>query len=293
MVQLGFLVVFNAAFLGVHLLPLFVPVLECIGIPVRTVLCNWGILQRNLSFDWEVSPVVPLASLAMFITLGVIFGRAMCGWACPLGITQDALAFLPRLFKKKQKEMPRALHHMLTSLKHVILFVTLVLTGSVGVAYIFDKILGRRYAFSLGVCGHSPFCLVCPAPILFTIVSFLASSLLGGGAPVQIPFISILGLLVLAIYIVPGIMVKRFWCRYICPSGAIMSFFNKLSLINLRKSEHKCTVFCRGHQRICNVACPMRVQVSRDSEPSSNPECIFCYECAGACPNKALGLKLG
>ncbi len=58
LVQLLFFILFNAAFLGMPLLPAFVPVLECFSMPYKTVLCNLGIVQRNLSFDWEVSALV-------------------------------------------------------------------------------------------------------------------------------------------------------------------------------------------------------------------------------------------
>ena len=293
LVQLAFFILFNAAFLGIPLLPLFLPVLECPAQPTKTVLCNIGILQRNLSFDWEISTAIPFASLAMFIIIGVVLGRAMCGWACPLGFFQDLLASFPRFFRRQQKELSQKLHYILTSVKYMILFITLAIVVSVGVTYVVSWLLGRKYAFSLGICGHAPYCLICPVPVLFVTVPSLASTLFLGAPFPQLPFTFYIGFFAFIFLLVSSIIVKRFWCRYICPQGALMSFFNKFSLLHIRKKPDKCTMFCRGHQRDCNKTCPMEIQVSRDQEPSSSPECILCYDCAESCSNKAVKYKLG
>jgi polyferredoxin len=71
-----------------------------------------------------------------------------------------------------------------------------------------------------------------------------------------------------------------------------MSFFNKFSLLRIKKKENKCTTFCRGHQKDCNRSCPMGMQVGRSQNPSSDAECIMCYECAEACKNGAVECKL-
>ena len=293
LVQLVFFIMFNAAFLGISLLPLFLPVLECPSMPTKTVVCNIGILQRNLSFDWKLSPVIPLASLAMFIIIGAVLGRALCGWACPLGFCQDLLAFVPRLFKRRQKELSQKLHYMLTSLKYMILLAMLALVVSVGGTYVVSRLLGRKYAFSLGVCGHAPYCLICPVPVLFVVVPSLVNTLFLGAPFPQMTFTLYIGFFIFIFLLVSSIAVKRFWCRYICPSGALMSFFNKFSFLHIRKKADRCTTFCRGHQRDCNKTCPMAVQVSRNQEPSSSPECILCYDCKESCSNKAVKYKLG
>lgn len=293
LVQLTFFILFNAAFLGIPLLPLFLPVPECFSMPNKTVLCNIGILQRNLSFDWEVFPAIPLGSLAMFIIIGAVLGRAVCGWACPLGFFQDLLASVPRFFKRRQKELSKKLHYMLTSVKYVILFVTLAIVVSVGATYFLSRLLGRKYAFSLGICGHAPYCLICPVPVLFVTVPSLVNTLLLGAPLPQLPFTFYIGLSTLIFLLASSLIVKRFWCRYICPLGALMSFFNKFSLFHIRKKPDKCTTFCRGHQRDCNQTCPMRIEVSRNQEPSSSAECILCYSCAESCSKKAAKYKLG
>lgn len=293
LVQLAFFILFNAAFLGAPLLPLFLPVLECFQMPYKSVLCNFGIIQRNLSFTWEVFPVFPLASIAMFMIVGAIVGRAMCGWACPLGFFQDILTSATRFFKKQQKELPRKIHYMLTSVKFMILFGTIAIVASVGGAYVVSKLLGRKYAFSLGICGQAPYCLICPVPILFVTLPSLASTLLSGAPLPQLPFTFYIQLSALIFFLVLAIATRRFWCRYVCPLGALMSLFNRFSLLHVKKKADKCTTFCRGHEKTCSQNCPMRIEVSRKQEPSSDSECILCYDCAESCTKKAVKYELG
>jgi polyferredoxin len=293
LIQLGFFILFNTAFLGIPLLPLPLPVLECFSIPNKTVLCNFGVLQRNLSFTWELYPVFPLASIAMFLIIGAFVGRAMCGWACPLGFFQDLWAHVPRFFERRQKELPQKLHYLLTSVKYMVLFGTLAIVVSIGATYIFSRLLGRRYAFSLGVCGQAPYCLICPVPILFVTIPSLLNTLFMGAPLPQLPLTFYIGFAAFMTLLVASLAVKRFWCRYVCPLGGLMSLFNKFSILHIKKKRGECTTFCRGHQRNCSETCPMGIEVSRDEEPSSNPECILCYNCAESCTNKAIKYKIG
>lgn len=293
LIQFGFFVLLNAAFFGVPLFIFPLPVLECFSMPSKTVLCNFGILQRNLSFDWAMSPVIPFASIAAFIIVGALVGRAMCGWICPLGFLQDLLARIAQFFKVRQKELPRKVHQMLITVKYMVLFATISIVASVGLTYTINWLLGKKYSLSLGICGHAPYCLICPVPVLFvTIPSILNTIFVGAPLPL-LPVTFYIGLTALMALLIFSLILRRFWCRYICPLGALMSLFNKFSLLNIKKKQNGCTTFCSGHKRDCNKICPMQIEVSRKENPSSDLECMLCYECAYACANKALKHKIG
>jgi ferredoxin-type protein NapH len=293
LVQLGFFIFFNAAFLGLPLLPLLLPVFECYAMPGKTVLCNFGVLQRNLSFDLEVFPAFPLASVAMFIVVGAIVGRAMCGWACPLGFVQDIFTSIAHLLKMKQKELSEKLRHFLTGVKYMVLLATLAIVASVGITYVISRLLGYKYAFSLGICGRAPYCVICPVPVFFVTVPSLLNALFTGGTLPQMPLTFYIGLSAFMVFVVLSLITKRFWCRYLCPLGALMSLFNKLSLLHIKKRKHDCTTFCKGHQKECDDSCPMGINISRQEELSSNSECILCYNCSEPCPKKAIECRLG
>lgn len=302
LVQFAAFIMLNGGIFGLSTLPLFLPILQCLNLPTKTVGCNIGILQRNLSLAWLpygrpshydlFSLYLPLASIGMIILIGAVFGRALCGWICPLGFCQDLLAFVPRLFKKKQIEFSQKTHKLLTGVKYVVLYIVMALIVSLGAAYFVDRYVWRRVSTPLGICGKAPYCLICPVPAIFITLPSLANGLFQRTVP-QLSFTSYVQLAALVFFVSFAILGKRSWCRYICPQGAIMSFFSKLSLLQIKKKENECIAFCRGHQRDCNKTCPMGVQVSRKQEPSADPECILCYDCGESCSNKAVKCKLG
>ena len=76
------------------------------------------------------------------------------------------------------------------------------------------------------------------------------------------------------------LFIERFFCRYLCPLGAIYGFFNPIAFYRFRVKEDKCTK-CG----LCQKACKMDIPVYR--KPNSM-ECIRCGDCLKACPFKAL-----
>ena len=75
------------------------------------------------------------------------------------------------------------------------------------------------------------------------------------------------------------------FCKYICPLGAIYSFFNRISLYRYSVDESKCT-----HCGVCKSVCRMGVDMS--TTPNS-PECIRCGDCKAACPHHAICAGFG
>ncbi|MFQ6088051.1 MAG: 4Fe-4S binding protein, partial [Candidatus Methanofastidiosia archaeon] len=79
------------------------------------------------------------------------------------------------------------------------------------------------------------------------------------------------------------LMIPRFWCRYLCPTGALAGPFNKVSLLTLNLDESMCDS-CRE----CVKACPKAIEVLEDLD---SIECNRCGECIDACPMEALYLS--
>jgi ferredoxin len=73
----------------------------------------------------------------------------------------------------------------------------------------------------------------------------------------------------------------RFWCRYLCPLGALLSLISPLGVFKRRVSEE-----C-NHCLACQKVCPMGA-IDDDPLKSRRQECIQCRECAGICPQKAI-----
>lgn len=87
---------------------------------------------------------------------------------------------------------------------------------------------------------------------------------------------------ILLLVIATAIMVRRPFCRLICPIGAIYSVFNKFSLLHL-KVDHRCTT-CR----LCARVCPMDIEVHQSP---NQLECIRCLECRSRCQPQSVQVK--
>jgi ferredoxin len=95
------------------------------------------------------------------------------------------------------------------------------------------------------------------------------------------PLVHPLLLVPLAIVLLLNLFAKRFWCRYLCPLGALIAFLSKFALI--RRYVDKKLCFEWG---CCLPSCPMDTIAEKDL--SSDPgECIVCMDCVGVCPSAA------
>ena len=88
---------------------------------------------------------------------------------------------------------------------------------------------------------------------------------------------SIGGLLLLLI-IIGSFFIERFFCRYLCPLGAIFAVFSKMRLFNIKKNRSQC-----GSCRACTNQCSMGIPLYRYDRVTSG-ECINCFECISHCP---------
>lgn len=78
--------------------------------------------------------------------------------------------------------------------------------------------------------------------------------------------------------VVFSVFYKNFWCRYLCPYGALLGLVSLLSPVKVKRSEDKCT-----HCRTCSRKCPSLLDVEKKDVVSS-PECFGCLTCVSSCP---------
>jgi len=85
---------------------------------------------------------------------------------------------------------------------------------------------------------------------------------------------------IMAVSVVGGLFIDRFWCRYLCPYGALIQLFARLSPWRVRREPDACTDCGK-----CDRACPALLNVSKSLAVTSS-RCIGCGECVKACPEK-------
>ena len=229
------------------------PGLNCYSCPAANFACPIGAMQ---AVGGSPHYGIGFYAIGFVLALGVLFGRAVCGYLCPFGLIQELLHKIP----SPKKRVPKPL----TYLKYVLLAV-------------FVLLLPALVTNPYGV-GAPSFCeFICPAgtleggiPILLTHPELRAQ--LGG--------IFILKAAILVLTIAGCIVCCRFFCKILCPLGAIYGLLNKVSFYRVQVERAACDSCgtCRG-------LCPM------DVDPVTQPdsaECIRCGKCAANCPNHAI-----
>jgi len=223
------------------------PFLYCHGCPFATFGCPIGVLQHFI-----VDRHFPLFTLGSLGVYGTILGRAFCGWACPFGALHDLLSHLRGNKSLKTKPFWYA--------KFISLFAVLSLSW-----FFLDTI----------------FCKYCPSGSLFaTIPALIPHPFFNRGFSPSGLFLYV-HIFTLILTVSLALLASRFWCRYLCPLGAIAGAFNKVSMLTIEWDEEKYT---------CLEACVMGITNMEDV--GSSTDCILCGRCVEACPEKALNFKI-
>ncbi len=237
-----------------------VPGLNCYSCPGALGACPIGSLQGSLSRKGQHYSLYVLGFLLAF---GILFGRMICGFLCPFGFLQELLYKI----KTKKLKIKEKLDSKLRYLKYVILLLFVILLP----------------IFLVGGYGVSApyFCkLICPAGTLEAGIPLVL-----GNEDLQllVGWLFSWKVFILIIVIVMSVFIHRFFCKYMCPLGAIYGLFNKIGFYRLDIDKEKCTD-CFA----CHKACLMNVKVT---ENPNSAECIRCGDCKSVCPTDAI--KLG
>lgn len=206
--------------------------------------------------DWIgsgfLNTVHPAATilLAAFIAVSLLLRKAFCSWLCPAGFLSDLLANLGSKLWGRNFRLPRALDLVLLSIKYLLLAFFL-------------------WAFyAMGLAGIAAF-IESPYNQIADVKMMLFFTELGSVA-----------IVVLIALTVGSVFVHGFWCRYLCPYGALLGFFSWISPVKVRRNPLSC-IDCGK----CDKVCPSRLPIMIKSSIIS-VECTGCMECVEICPVK-------
>ena len=222
------------------------------GVPTVDALCPLGGLESIYSFvasgTW-LRRVAP-SSLVLFagvVAMTVLFGRVFCGWICPLGTVGELSAAASRRLGIRKVELPEPLGRILRFGKYIVLGLVLYFTWNLG------TLAWREYdpwaAWMHLSAGWEE----------------MASSPWG--------FAVLFGIVIGA-----GAFVERFWCRYLCPLGAALAIFQKISLTRVVRNGKTCISCGR-----CDRSCPMGL-APMGAQKVTDGDCISCGRCTESCP---------
>jgi polyferredoxin len=214
-------------------------------------ICPYAIVCFGLSGGSILN--FTLSAFFLGIVLGLLFliasmwwGRFFCAWVCPLGSVQEAIFALRSKKYRSRHRISYFYENKFSKAKYVILILTIVLV-LVGASYVYIQ--------------------YCP---------FFALA--------QLPHLAWGGILFLLGILLMGLVVERFWCRYLCPYAALLNIFQALGKLfgiprrKIHRNLERC-IDC-GH---CMLYCPMNIDLSQDEKVES-PNCIMCLLCTEKCP---------
>jgi len=220
--------------------------------------------------------------------LALFFGRIFCGYLCPMGATLDFWDWVSPKRGKFKAENAFESADRFRSVKYLIL-ISLAGAAVAGISWIFLfsplSLMTRFYSFvlyPLSVMIANLFLdLLRP---LFPHFGLESLSYVRYTVPLFNTNLFV-AFLVLSILFL-GMIRPRFWCRNLCPAGAILALFSRRPLFRRGVSE-KCTRCGR-----CVRACPMGA-INEDFVKTAHTECITCLKCQEVCPENAITFKMG
>jgi len=265
-------------------------------------------LDAPVTFFFELDPLVVVSSLlagsvlikgflwAVVVLVFTIFlGRVFCGFICPFGTIHHFIGWLKPTLKGKpmvQANQKRPSQRI----KYFVLVAALMgaMAGS-NMAGLMDPIsfLFRSIALAvipgLGVGVRSFFDWLAASDIkMFNLISYSAEIVLSpifGYEHKAFQAAWFIGFLFLVILFMNRIQ-PRFWCRTLCPLGAMLAVFSRFSILKLVKYDERCTKCL-----LCDMNC-QGASAPRPGQAWETAECLVCFNCFHVCPEGALDFKI-
>ncbi len=232
--------------------------------------------------------VTMLLALAA-VAFGFTFGRAWCGWLCPLGAILDWVT--PRGARKTE------LHPSWRGGKYVLLLILFfaALLGNL-TFMVLDPITLLNRTFSsafmpaLNVLVAGVESLLYPFAPIAPFFDWVEQNFRGTVLPAQQTFYALGWLMALLFATVVALnwVAPRFWCRYLCPLGAVYALQAKIAWLRPRAASD-----C-DHCAACMKVCPTSAIAVTKAGFSVDPaECVVCMDCGAACPQSIIKFKFG
>lgn len=237
--------------------------------------CIVHMVAENLT--WRTRFAYYLPPLLIFFAAAFLFGRWWCGWVCPLGTTGDVLSYTRKRLRLRYIEFSKGFRRSLKGTSHFLLW------GSLGISWL----VGLRFLENFRCSLFLPYCQICPGRMLCPVFGLTMPSWRDFSSTITSAF-TVLSWATLALFLAAFVVGRRLWCR-VCPIGLVTSWFNRGSMLELRKDPERC-----NRCTACADACPMANTHVRDKnkESMNHPDCIFCLRCVEQCPlDKCLSVK--
>lgn len=266
-------------------------------------------ISAPVGFFLEIDPLVALYtvisthslyrnliwSLALVVAT-IVLGRFFCGWVCPMGTINQMISNIRSGRLKGKSRLDGNRYHSYQRWKYGILafFFGAALFTSLQIGWmdpivLLTRSMSNSFVPAFAVSMHA-------ASSIFFSIDAGALTPLFNGLGVSFQFLSIrhsafvfqsaflLGLIFAAV-LFANRFITRFWCRGLCPLGALLGVFSRYAIFGMEKHPSLCTD--------CNV-CALNCQGGDDPQPGykwRQSECHLCFNCVGDCPEAGISFK--
>ncbi|MGV8980807.1 4Fe-4S binding protein [Clostridium sp.] len=206
-----------------------------------------SIYQMIIKGDFNFIGAFP--SLIEFITaiiITVLFGRFFCGWICAFGTYNDLVHLLSKNVFKIKFKVNEKVDEVLRYVKYLVLLLLIVFVWTMG-----SKVLDSASPWDA-------FAQITDFPQVLSDYT--------------------IGVVMLFLITIGALFVERFFCRYLCPLGAVFNIFSRIGILKIKKPTDKC-----GNCRVCTNNCAMGLPLYK-VESVCGGDCINCLKCVENCP---------
>ena len=245
MITFSLLVIFGGILTGLKIRGIDIPVLACPTNLDQMMESSCYYLSHLPVLFEELTPAGIILFFASTIGFALLFGRAICGFLCPMGLIQDVMHLIRQKTKKKGIRIDEAGYAKFVPVRWmmIILMFTLVFAGG-------------------------EFCALCPA---------LATSPVMAGMQVSLCLSGFMMIFVL----VGSFFKRRIWCN-ICPLGYLIGLAHRISPFRIKKDTQACTE-CGACYEACPMGIKI-IYTERQKRDVTDISCIMCGECVRCCP---------
>jgi polyferredoxin len=195
--------------------------------------------------------------LIAFLAISFLFRKAFCSWLCPVGTISEYLWRAGQKFFRRNFHLPRWLDLGLRGLKYLLLG-------------FFAWAVCSMAADELAAFMSSPYGVIADVKML-NFFRHMGET----------------GAIIVGVLVVASLFIQNFWCRYLCPYGALLGITSLISPARIRRNPDSC-IDCAKCAKACPSALPVDKLVTIRSA-----ECTGCLECVAVCPAKdTLSLSL-
>ncbi|HDS73983.1 MAG TPA: 4Fe-4S binding protein, partial [Firmicutes bacterium] len=245
---------------------------------ISSAWLQWNPLVAGIAAIASRSAWHALAWSLPLVVATMLVGRFFCGWVCPFGTILDLSNRVFSRFRKKNNDKirPRARWKYYT----LIGVVTIAGTGS-ATGLIIDPLVLLTRTITL---------VFVPLAAWTGYGGVVLARLLPSQAALSAPFLespplytwmTVTALVFIGIVMLERVE-RRFWCRNLCPLGALLGILSRTGLVK-RSVEAECTA-CS----LCERDCPMGAIPTTDFTSTHRDECILCMRCSNACSQSAV-----